>query len=255
MALRFLLADLHIHTVLSACAETEMLPEFIVERAQELGLGLIAVTDHNSAENVAAVVSAAQGTGIAVLAGMELQTREEVHLLCLFDTLEQVALWQAEVYAHLPPLKNKEDVFGAQVVLDAAGEPLGYNDRLLLTAASFSLEEAVQKVRGLDGICIPAHVDRPAYSVIANLGFVPPDLEIAGVEISPLLGPEEARSRFPQLTRYGLVASGDAHRLQDMCRRTTLKMEAPTVAELALALAGEGERGVWVDGIRSVGCP
>jgi PHP family Zn ribbon phosphoesterase len=253
--LRFFLADLHIHTVLSACAEAEMLPELIVERAQELGLNIIAVTDHNSAENVAAVANAAQATGIAVLAGMELQTREEVHLLCLFDTLEQVALWQEEVYAHLPPLKNKEDVFGAQVILDAAGEPLGYNDRLLLTATSFSLEEAVQEVRGLNGICIPAHVDRPAYSVIANLGFVPPGLEIAGVEISHLVGPEEARARFPQLARYGLLASGDAHRLQEMARHTTFRMESPTVAELELALAGEGERGVWVDGIRTVGCP
>jgi PHP family Zn ribbon phosphoesterase len=249
----FFLADLHVHTVLSACAETEMLPELIVGRAQELGLGLLAVTDHNSAENAAAVVTAAQGTGIAVLPGMELQTREEVHLLCLFDTLEQVALWQEEVYAHLPPLKNKEDVFGAQVILDAAGEPLGYNERLLLTATAFSLEEAVQKVRALNGICIPAHVDRPAYSVIANLGFIPPGLGIAGVEISHLIGPAEARARFPQLARYGLMASGDAHRLQDMARRTTLKMESPTVAELALALVGEGERGVWVDGIRSVG--
>lgn len=229
-----------------------MLPELIVGRAQELGLGLIAITDHNSAENAAAVVNAAQGTDIIVWPGMELQTREEVHLLCLFDTLEQAAHWQEEVYAHLPDLKNKEDVFGAQVVLDTAGEPIGYNDRLLLTSTSFSLEEAVRAVGALNGVSILAHVDRPAYSVIANLGFIPPGLEIAGVEISPLVGPEEARARFPQLAHYGLVASGDAHRLQEISRRTTLKMEAPTVAELALALAGEGDRGVWVDGMRAV---
>ena len=88
--MRFFTADLHVHTVLSACAEMEMLPEFILERAQELGLNLIAVTDHNSAENAAAMMTAAKGTGITVLPGMEVQTREEVHLLCLFDTLEQV---------------------------------------------------------------------------------------------------------------------------------------------------------------------
>ena len=102
----FFLADLHVHTVLSACADEEMLPEFIVERAQELGLGLIGVTDHNSAENAAAVVSAAQGSGVTVLPGMEVQTREEVHLVCLFDTLEQAGRWQDDVYGHLPPLKN-----------------------------------------------------------------------------------------------------------------------------------------------------
>jgi PHP family Zn ribbon phosphoesterase len=250
--MRFFLADLHIHTVLSACAEVEMLPELIVERARELGLDIIAVTDHNSAENAAAVINAAAGTGITVLPGMEVQTREEVHLVCLFDTLEQVGRWQGEVYAHLPPLKNDDDAFGTQIVLDADGEAVGTNERLLLTATSFSVEEAVQGVLALGGLCIPAHVDRPAYSLIANLGFIPPDLEIKGVEISALVGPKEARERFPQLAHYSLITSGDAHRLSEMSKRTTLKMVEPTVAEIALAFAGEGDRGVWVDGIQSM---
>jgi PHP family Zn ribbon phosphoesterase len=248
----FFLADLHIHTVLSACAEVEMLPELIVEQAQELGLNIIAVTDHNSAENAEAVVSAAAGTGVTVLPGMEVQTREEVHLVCLFDTLEQAERWQEEVYDRLPPLKNDDDAFGTQIVLDADGEAVGTNGRLLLTATSFSVEQAVQRVHEMDGLCIPAHVDRPAYSIIANLGFIPPDLEISGVEISSLVGPKEARERFPQLERYSLIANGDAHRLSELSKRTTLRMTEPTVAEIALALAGEGDRGVWVDGIRSV---
>jgi PHP family Zn ribbon phosphoesterase len=249
--LKYLTADLHIHTVLSACAEIEMMPEFILEQAQELGLGLIAVTDHNSAENAAAVLYAAQEAGITVLPGMEVQTREEAHMLCLFDTLEQAALWQDEVYAHLPPLKNKENVFGTQIALDARGEPLGTNDRLLATSTFFSVEEVVQRVQQLNGLCIPSHVDRPSYSIIANLGFIPPDLGIVGAEISHLIGPKEARARFPELARYGLVASGDAHRLKEISQRTTFKIAEPTVAELALALAGEGDRGVWVDGIQS----
>jgi PHP family Zn ribbon phosphoesterase len=253
--LRFFLADLHVHTVLSACAEAEMLPEFIMQRVEELRLELIAVTDHNSAENAAAILAAAEGTGITVLPGMEVQTREEVHLLCLFDTLEQVALWQEEVYAHLPPLKNREDVFGIQVVLNAEGDIVGHNDRLLLTSTSFSVEEVVQRVHSLNGLCIPAHVDRPAYSMIANLGFIPPDLEIAGVEISHLVSPKEARVRFPQLEHYSLVAGGDGHRLKEITGRTTLKVAEATVAELYLALAGEGDRGVWVDGISTVRLP
>ena len=245
-------ADLHIHTVLSACAEIEMIPDFILEQAQELGLGLIAVTDHNSAENAAAVFNAARGADITVLPGMEVQTREEAHMLCLFDTLEQVALWQEQVYAHLPRLKNKENVFGTQIVLDAQGEPIGTNDQLLATSTFFSLEEVVRRVQHLNGLCIPSHVDRPSYSIIANLGFIPPDLGIVGAEISHLIGPQEARARFPELGRYGLVASGDAHRLKEMSQRTTFKIAEPTVAELTLALAGAGDRGVWVDGIQSV---
>lgn len=229
-----------------------MFPELILERAQELGLGLIAVTDHNSAENAAAMLKAAKESGIVVLPGMEVQTREEAHMLCLFDTLEQVELWQDQVYAHLPRLKNKEEVFGTQIVLDVQGEPAGINDRLLATSTFFSVEEVVQRVQQLNGLCIPSHVDRPSYSIIANLGFIPPDLEIVGVEISHLVGPKEARARFPQLERYGLVGNGDAHRLNEIGRRTTFKIVEPTVAELALALAGAEERGVWVDGIHSV---
>jgi 3',5'-nucleoside bisphosphate phosphatase len=97
-----MLADLHLHTVLSPCAEVEMIPPLIVRRALEAGLDLIAVTDHNAAANCAAVVQAAAGTGLAVLPGMELQTAEEVHVLCLFDTVEQALTWQGIVFDHLP---------------------------------------------------------------------------------------------------------------------------------------------------------
>ncbi len=249
----FFTADLHIHTVLSACAEAEMLPDLIVARAQEEGLDLIAVTDHNSAENAAAALQAAQGTGIVVWPGMEVQSREEVHLLCLFDTLEQVLRWQEVVYASLPPLKNRPELFGEQVVLSADGEPLGYNERLLATSTSLSVDEVVRGVRELGGLCLPAHVDRPMYSIIANLGFIPAGLDVPGVEISHLLGVKEARARFPQLARYGLIANSDAHRLNEIHRRTTIKVMHRTVAELALALAGVGERGVWVDGMSSLG--
>jgi PHP family Zn ribbon phosphoesterase len=228
-----------------------MLPEFIVEQAGELGLDLIAVTDHNSAENCEAVINAAAETGLVVWPGMEVQSREEVHLLCLFDTLEQVLAWQKQVYSALPPLKNKPDVFGVQVILSADGDPASYNDRLLLTSTSFSVDDVVHRVQGLGGLCIPAHVDRPAYSIIANLGFIPPDLELRAVEISPLVGPKDARARIPGLESYSLIASGDAHRLKEMVRRTTVKMATRTVAELSRALAGEGDRGVWVDGLRT----
>jgi hypothetical protein len=248
----FYAADLHLHTVLSPCAEAEMLPEFILERAAELRLNLIAVTDHNSAENCESVIRAAAGTGIAVWPGMEAQTREEVHLLCLFDGLELALEWQRQVYANLPPVKNRPEVFGTQVVLDADGEPVGFNDRLLVTSTLLSVDEAARRVGELGGLCIPSHVDRPVYSIIANLGFIPPDLGIRGVEISPLVGAREARTRVPGLEGYTLIANGDAHRLKEMVCRTTLKMTAPTVAELGLALAGEGDRGVWVDGINTI---
>lgn len=243
---KYLFADLHIHTVLSACAEVEMIPPFIIRRARELGLGLIAITDHNSAENVAAVMQAAEGSGITVLPGMEVQTREEVHLLTLFDTVEQVLAWQAEVYAHLPDLKNDEEHFGAQFVVDATGEYVGTNERLLATSTDLSLEAVVTGAQALGGLVIPAHVDRQSFSLLANLGFIPPGLDLPAVEIFRWSREAEVRQRFPQLEGYTLIRNGDAHRLNEMGARAMFKIAAPTVAELTLALRGEQNRRVEI---------
>ncbi len=240
----YLLADLHVHTVLSPCAEVEMIPPFIVRRARELGLELLAITDHNAAHNVAAVIEAAAGTGLTVLPGMEVQSREEVHLVCLFDRLDQVLAWQEQVWAALPDRENDEEFFGAQFVVDAGGEYLRTEKRLLSVSVAMSVEEVVAGVRALGGIVLPAHVDRPANSLIANLGFVPPGLPIAGLELSRRADPPEVARRLPQTAGYGIIVSGDAHRLEEMTARTMFKIQQPAVAELALALAGQ--EGRWV---------
>jgi len=241
---QYLLADLHVHTVLSPCAEVEMIPPLIIRRARELGLGLIGITDHNSAENVAAVIEAAEGSGVAVLPGIEVQTREEVHLVTLFDTVQQALAWQMVVFDHLPDIKNNEDHFGAQFVVDATGEYIRRNERLLVTSTDLSLEAVVTRVQDLGGLAIPAHVDRPAFSLIANLGFVPPDLNLPAVEMFRSSQESEMRQRFPQIKGLTLVCNGDAHRLNEMTARTMFKIAAPTVVELILAL--QGERGRWV---------
>lgn len=162
-----------------------MIPPLIVQRALELGLGLIGIADHNCAANAAAVIEAAQGTGLTVLPGMEVQTREEVHMLCMFDTLEQVASWQRTVDAALPGLPNREDFFGAQYVVDATGAHRYTEERLLATSTALSVEQVAADVEALGGLCIPAHIDRPSYSIVSNLGFVPQGLPVAGLEITP----------------------------------------------------------------------
>jgi len=238
------LADLHIHTVLSPCAEVEMIPPLIVERARELGLGLIAITDHNAAENVASVQRAARGSGIRVLPGMEVQTREEVHVLCLFDALEQVLGWQERIFASLPPLRNREEVFGGQYVVDETGLFIRKNERLLLVSTALSIEEVVADVRRRGGLPIAAHVDRPAYSLLANLGFVPPGLALGAMELSQPMPPHEAVARFPQLEGWPLILSGDAHRLAEMRASTLFTVQEPSIRELERALRGEGGRKV-----------
>jgi len=244
--LRPYLADLHVHTVLSACAEVEMIPPLIVERARELALGIIAITDHNSAENVAAVIEAAQGLDLTVLPGMEVQTKEEVHLLCLFDTVEQTLDWQAVVYAHLPPLKNRPEVFGPQFVVDATGDFIRYNDRLLLTSASLSVEEVARGVEERKGLCIASHVDRPSFSLLANLGFVPPGVHFAAMEITHDTDIDGMCRRHPSLAGYSFIHSGDAHRLSEMSDRTILTIGEPTIAEISMAFRRQEGRKVKV---------
>jgi len=239
-------ADLHVHTVYSPCAEVEMIPPLIVQRAVQLGLDWIAVTDHNGAGNAGAVMQAAVGTGLAVTPGMEVESREEVHVVCLFDGLAAAEDWAALVAAHLPARRNDERHFGAQFVVDATGDYVCTEERLLLASTDLSIEAIVQGVMARGGLAIPAHVDRPANSLLVNLGFVPPDLGIEAVEISRWTAVEAFRQAHPELARLALVSSGDVHRLSEFLRRTAVTAGEPTVAELRRALRSEGGRSVRV---------
>lgn len=235
-ALKTLRAELHVHTVLSPCAEIEMLPPLIVQAALDQEIHWIAITDHNATANIAAVQKAAAGTPLTVTPGMELQTREEVHSLCLFDTLEQVKNFQNWVNANLPDLENQPDYFGEQLIVDEAGDFLEREPRLLLTSANISIEEACKKVHELNGAFIPAHVNRQAFGLIANLGLVPAALCIEALEISRHLKPTQALQQFPQIKGYPLIQNGDVHRLEEFIGVNQFTVAAPTISELQLAL-------------------
>jgi hypothetical protein len=237
-------ADLHVHTVASACAETEMIPPLIVRRARELGLGLLGVTDHHSMENARAVDQAARPYGIRVLPGMEVQTREEVHVLCLFDDPERAEAWQEMIWQHLPDEPNREAYFGAQYVVSAEGDYVRTNERLLQTSTSLSFEQVLALAEAWGGLALPAHVDRPRCSLFANLGMIPEGTRLLGAEISSRITPEDALSRFPSLRGIPLVQSGDAHRLGEMICTTRLRILEPTLKELRRALLGECGREV-----------
>lgn len=219
-----------------------MIPPLIVERALRLGLGLIAVTDHNACANAAAVIKAAEGTGLHVLPGLELQTREEVHLLCLFDTVEQGKAWEREVQQRLPELANREEFFGPQWVVDETGEWIRTEERLLAASAAMTLEEAVAGVHALGGLAIAAHVDRPSFSLLTNLGFIPGGLAADALEVTGRFRLAEGFKQWPGLRLWPLVVGGDAHRLSEMTNRTLLKIEEPTVKEIRMALRKEKGR-------------
>ncbi|MBI5524567.1 MAG: PHP domain-containing protein [Desulfarculus sp.] len=240
-------ADLHMHSCLSPCAGLDMTPSAMVERARDLGLGLMALTDHNSAENVAALRQAAGRLGPGapvVLAGLEVTTAEEAHLLALFEDLRAALTMQAMVYSHLQPGVNDPEVFGYQIIANADDEVEEFNPRLLIGATDLPVNNLVRRIHGLGGLAVACHVDRPAYSLVGQLGMIPPDLALDAVELSWLAGPATAGQYLGGLN-LPVVSSSDAHGLDDMGRAwTEYEIEAPTLAELGLALAGQEGRGI-----------
>lgn len=235
-------AELHVHTVLSPCGDIEMIPPLIIEESHSKGINLIAITDHNASANIGAVQRAALGNDLAVLPGMELQTREEVHVLCLFDTLEQASALQVRVDAALPRVKNNVDFFGEQFVVDETGEFIRREERLLLTSTNLTINDAWQLVTTLGGLMIPAHVDRKAFGLLAILGFVPKEIPIEALEISRFWKPEDAVAKYPQLAHYPLIQSGDVHFLHEFLGVNEFKIESPTIAEIRLALRQQDGR-------------
>jgi predicted metal-dependent phosphoesterase TrpH len=217
---RRLAADLHIHTCLSPCGELEMSPRGIVGEALRKGIGIIGICDHNSAENASAVIEAAKGSELVVLPGMEITTREEVHIVGLFDRCAEALRVQELVYEHLHG-ENDEVVFGLQPVVNAEGEVLELNPRLLIGSADISVEETVRKIHEAGGLAIAAHIDREAFGIVAQLGFIPEELALDALEISSRMTLEEARRRYPEYKRYYFFRSSDAHRLEEIGRAVT----------------------------------
>jgi hypothetical protein len=221
-----------------------MSPRAIAAAARRKELDLLGVCDHNSAENAGAVAEAAGGMGIRVLPGLEITSREEVHILALFDELEAALALQERVYAVLPG-ENDPDVFGLQVVADAEDGVLGFNGRLLSGAAGLSLADVIGAVHALRGLAVAAHVDREGFGIIGQLGFIPEDLPLDALEISPRLSPKDARAAFGP--SRPLIASSDAHSPEEVGRSvTSFRLEAGTIEEIKMALRGLGERGMVI---------
>lgn len=239
-------ADLHIHSCLSPCSDWGMSPRKIVQQSLDVGLDLIAICDHNSAENAGAAMREGDRQGLQVLPGMEICSREEVHILALFDALDPALEMQAYVYAHLPG-ENNTKVFGFQVVANEADEVIGENPRLLIGATRLSLHDIVDKTHMLGGINISCHVDRPAYGIINQLGFIPDDLALDGLEVSYHIQLPQAAQNIPGIGDFSCVTASDAHYLNDIGKVCTVfQLAEPTLAEIRMALARQKGRRILI---------
>lgn len=242
-----LLADFHVHTLLSPCAEVEMTPNHIMLRAAQYGIGAVAITDHNASGNVEAALIAGENYGVKVFPGMEVECQEEAHIVVLFDTLNQLQEWQSIVDKHMNGLANNSEKFGAQFIVDADDNFVREEDRLLLAPISLTAAQVVEQVNVLGGIAIAAHVDRPSYSLVGQLGFIEPDFGFAAAEISNIGWQKGVQSKLQRVVGFlPYLTDSDAHNIMDFLQgpKNLLTVEELTIKEIFLALNNSQGRSV-----------
>lgn len=244
--MRRFVADLHVHSLLSPCAAIEMTPRNIIWNAEQRGVDIVAITDHNAMENVRAALAAAKGTSVTVLPGMEVETKEEVHLVVLFDKIRQLDEWERIIRVHRSGRLNDTTKFGAQFIVDDEDNYVGEKEDMLLTSLTMTIEDVTETVDAMGGLCIACHVDRPVYSILSTLGFIPPSLRLSAVEISRRTTKEEILKRVPSLAAWPIVASSDAHTIEDFINgpKTVFLLEEPSLAEIRQAFSNQNLRGV-----------
>lgn len=208
--------DLHIHSCLSPCGDDDMTPANIAGMAAVKGLDVIALTDHNTSKNCAAFLKMAENYGVIAIPGMELCTSEDVHVVCLFPDLYASMDFDAYVYEKMFKIKNKEAIFGAQLLYNEKDEIIGHEPNLLLSNAAIHFEEVFDLTEERGGIMIPAHIDKTSNSLISNLGFVPPDSRFMCAELKDLTQLSKLSAANPYLKTCQIVSNSDAHYLEDI---------------------------------------
>lgn len=240
-------ADLHIHSVLSPCGGLDMSPSNIVAKAKEMQLNIIGVADHNTTLHGPLIKKLAAREGIFTLMGAEVTTREDVHCLAFFENEKALSRFQKYIDTNLPYIHNKPEVLGYQVVVDEHEKIRKELPGYLGVGLNQSIEEVRAKVQKLDGIFIPAHVDRPRYGVISQLGFLPEGLHPDAIEIFGIYTKEDFLSRNPQLGSYTLIKSSDSHNLTQLGKRySEFWLEEASFFEIKLALHQKDGRNVEI---------
>ncbi len=230
-------ADLHIHTVLSPCASLEMSPRKIVLEAVNKNLDIIGITDHNSTKNCKAVVEAAKEYNLFVLCGVEITTREEVHCLAFFETLDLLKKFQLFIDGKIPAIKNDEEKFGLQVVVDNNEHILEMEENLLTVALNSGISEIEHMVHKMNGIFIPAHVNKQVNSIFSQLAFIPPGLHIDALGLNSYGVVDVMRGKYVIEDNLTFVKSSDAHYLNDIGKvKTAFYMTKPQFSEIKLAI-------------------
>ena len=208
--------DLHIHSCLSPCADDDMTPNNIAGMSALNGLQIVALTDHNSCANCPAFLDACKRQGIIGIAGMELTTAEDVHVVCLFEDLEDAMAFSDEVHKHLMPIKNRSEIFGNQIIMNALDEPIGEEELLLISATDLWMSDAIELVHKYGGHVRPAHIDREANGIVAILGDVPCEYNFGFVEFNDKNNIPSYYERYRSIEKASVLVCSDAHHLWDI---------------------------------------
>ena len=253
--------DFHVHSCLSPCGDADNTPNNLAGMAFLNGVRLMALTDHNTSRNCPAFFAAAKRYGIVPIAGMELTTSEDIHAVCLFETLEAALAFNDEVDARRIRVKNRADIFGEQLIMDEDDNVIGHEEDLLINATTIALDEAPALAAAYGGICYPAHIDRPANGAIEILGDFP---HYVGFHLAELHDRENADG---YVRKYGLegirlLFSSDAHylnQLRDGDENDSIELDVDHYNEELIrkklfedlrgqATGGVSPTGLWPDG-------
>jgi PHP family Zn ribbon phosphoesterase len=239
--------DLHMHSPLSPCAQDTMLPVPVVRRCLDYGLDVIAVTDHNSIDNVRPFWEEGKENGLIVVPGMELETQEGIHMVCLFETLEMLESWDEALKPYRSAMKNEVRYFGNQKVISRSGGQIREEQRMLLDSMSISIDDAIPAAHRLGGLCIAAHVDRQSFGVVAILGVVPEHLPFDGIELTRHMPRDEKLLEDIKRQGYRYITSCDAHDLDQIGEiHCAAYVDHWSLSELAMAMKGREGRDIIV---------
>ena len=203
--------DLHIHSCLSPCGDNESTPGNIVGMSVIKNLDVIALTDHNTCKNCAAAMAIGKEYGITVIPGMELTTSEEVHVLCLFHNLEDAMGFDAYVEPRILQIPNDPKAFGDQFLCDESDEVIGTFPTLLISATDISFDKVDEAIKPFNGVMVPAHIDKNSFSLMSNLGFVPPDSDFKCFELANMANLHKLQEANPYLKNCNVITDSDAH--------------------------------------------
>lgn len=187
-----------------------MSPALVARLARERGLGLIALTDHNSALNTPAFAVCAGREGLAAIYGMEACSAEEVHVLCLFDTPEAAMDFGGLILGFMQRLPYDASRMGDQAVVDADDNVLDLPDYYMGAALELGFAELCNLASDRGALVIPAHIDRPYCGALAQLGFLPE---------GPYTAVEMVRPVSSKSGGYTVVTGSDAHYPEHVARR------------------------------------